>query len=502
MIIRTTASVLLALSCAASVFAQTDEDAPSPGLLRGRKLTSAEARDAVRQAQRDTVAQLRAMGGKFVQKASKLETLSPSTFLESMATAPPVGPSTIAPLKAGESAPTPSINTIKGNGATTAHPAVALLLAFDDDVEAYMPACTGTLIRQNVVLTAAHCMCYTYYPQDRPADGAQCVHGVPGVNGGADKASPPLSKPANWRVFFQHAGLRQVKQVVIDEQYAFGDNAIHDDLALLVLDAPVTEIEPAPMLTAVDAVATWGDGEIVGFGFSSVHGADGIDLTHLLQSGIKGVGRVTSGLCSSLSYLDPAASLCSTYGPGPGESGATICKGDSGGPLWQPAGAGTEVGVTSGISTKDCTKVSTIGFQMATAFRRHNDWISTQLQAIPNTPVKAILPAFGDNLKPVADRRPIGAFSDTGSYKSGPITSEAKNRILATMNSAGTIQSFSVVEEGGKVLCKGTGGPSAKLPNVNYCWANVDVGTKYTIVAKGEANQYVQYVVSTRAPSK
>lgn len=502
MITRTVACALLAFACAAPVNAQTEDDTPTPGLLRGRKLTSIEARDAVVQAQRDTVTQLRAMGGKFVQKASKLATLSPSTFLESMATAPPVGPSTIAPLKSGESAPTPAINTTKGNGPTTAHPAVALLLAFDDDLDAYMPACTGTLIRQNVVLTAAHCMCYTFYQQDRPANGSQCIHGIPGVNGGPDKPPPQLTKPASWKVFFQHAGLRKVRQLIIDEQYAFSDNAIHDDLALLVLDVPVTEVEPPPLLAAVDVVATWGEGEIVGYGFSSVQGANGIKLPHLLQTGIKGVGSVTSSLCNSLSYLDPAASLCSTYGPGPGESQTTVCKGDSGGPLWQPMGAATEIGVTSGISTKDCTKVPTIGFQMATTFRRYNDWISTKLQGIPNTPVKAILPAFGANLLPVVDRRSIGAFGDGGSYKSGPITSEAKNRILATMNSSGTIQSFSVVEEGGKVLCKGTGGPGAKLPTVDYCWANVDVGTKYQVVAKGEVNQYVQYVVSTRAGSK
>jgi hypothetical protein len=495
MINRLIAFALLALACAAPVAAQTDST-PTPGLLRARKFTSEEARNAVLQARSDTVAQLRAMGGKFVQEAKKLETLAPSVFLERMAIAPPVGPSTIAPVTPGTPPPTPSVNTYKGNGATTAHPAVALLLAREDGNDLYRATCSGTLIRQNVVLTAAHCMCYSIYPQDNPDNGAECVNGAPG------KPKSPMIKPDRWKVFFQHAGLRDVTRVIINEQYTFSGAAIRDDLALLVLDKPVTEIDPPAFPAAVEAVTSFGPGEVVGYGYSAVQGSNGLVLPQLLQAGIKGVGRVMSGICTSLTYLEPTASLCSTYAPTQNGSAATICEGDSGGPLWQPAGAGTEIGVTSGISTADCTIVPTIGFQMATSFRRHNTWISEQLKSVPGTDVKGILPAFGDNLIPVADRRNIGSFNEAGIYRSGPITSEAQSRILATMNSSGNIQSFSVVEEGGKVLCKGTAGLSANLPNVNLCWATVNVGTKYQVVAKGEGSQFLQYVVSMRAMGK
>jgi len=489
------AFALLMFACAAPAAAQTDSP-PTPGLLRARKLTSDEARNAVLQARSDTVAQLRLMGGKFVQEAQRLETLAPSVFLERMATAPPVGPSTIAPVKPGTPPPTPSVNTYKGNGATTAHPAVALLLAREDGDDLYRAACSGTLIRQNVVLTAAHCMCYSIYPQDNPNNGAACVNGVPG------KPKSPMVKPDRWKVFFQHAGLRDVTQIIVNEQYTFSRTAVRDDLALLVLDKPVTEIDPPIFPAAVETVASFGPGEVVGYGYSAVQSGNGLALPQLLQAGIKGVGRVTSDTCSSLTYLEPAASLCSTYAPTQNGSAAAVCEGDSGGPLWQPTGVGTAIGVTSGISTADCTIIPTIGFQMATAFRRHNAWISEQLKSVPGTDVKGILPAFGDNLIPVADRRNIGSFNEAGYYKSGPITSEAQNRILATMNSSGSIQSFSVVEEGGKVLCKGTAGLSANLPNVNLCWATVKVGTKYQIVARGEGSQFLQYVVSMRPMGK
>jgi hypothetical protein len=495
MISRLIAFASLALASAVPAAAQTDS-MPTPGLLRARKLTSAEARNAVLQARSDTVAQLRLMGGKFAQEAKKLETLGPSVFLERMAIAPPVGPSTIAPVKPGATPPTPSVNTYKGNGATTAHPGVALLLAREDGNDLYRAACSGTLIRQNVVLTAAHCMCYSFYPQDNPANGDECVNGAP------NKPKSPMVKPDRWKVFFQHAGLRDVTRIIINERYTFSGTAIRDDLALLVLDKPVTEIDPPAFPEAVEAVTSFGPGEVVGYGYSAVQGSNGLALPQLLQAGIKGVGRVTSGLCSGLTYLEPAASLCSTYMPTQSGSTATVCEGDSGGPLWQPTAASTEIGVTSGISTADCTIVPTIGFQMATSFRRHNTWIVEQLKSVPGTNVKGILPAFGDNLIPVADRRNIGSFNEAGNYTSGPITSEAQSRILATMNSSGNIENFSVVEVGGKVLCKGAAGLGANLPNVNFCWATVNAGTKYQVMAKGEGSQFLQYVVSLRPTGK
>lgn len=495
MMIRLCSFAMLILACAAPVVAQI-ESAPKPGLLRGPKFTSKEARSVVLQARNDTVTQLRRMGGKFARDAQNLETLPPSIFLERMAVAPPVGPSTIAPVKPGTTPPTPSVNTYKGDGPTTAHPAVALLLAREDGNDLFRAACSGTLIRQNVVLTAAHCMCYSVYPQDNPDNGAECV------NGAAGKPKSPMVAPERWRVFFQHAGLRYVTRIIINEGYTFSGAAVHDDLALLVLDKPVTEIDPPTFPAAEDSVTSFGPGEVVGYGYSAVQGSNGLALPQLLQAGIKGVGRVTSGNCDSLSYLESASSLCSTFAPMQNGSASSVCEGDSGGPLWQPHGAGTEIGVTSGISTSDCTTVPTIGFQMATTFRRYNTWISQQLRSIAGTNVKGILPAFGDNLIPVADRRNIGAFNETGSYKSGPVTSETQSRILATINSSGSINSFSVVEDGGRVLCNGIAGLRANLPNVDFCWATVKTGTKYQIVAKGEASQFLQYVVSRRQISK
>jgi hypothetical protein len=47
-------------------------------------------------------------------------------------------------------------------------------------------------------------------------------------------------------------------------------------------------------------------------------------------------------------YLDPQATLCSMYVIGNVNSQATVCSGDTGGPLWVSKPSEAEIGVTSG----------------------------------------------------------------------------------------------------------------------------------------------------------
>src|SRR5262249_1418961 len=153
-----------------------------------------------------------------------------------MAVAPPVGPSTIAPPKAG--GPVPSVNNSTGEGATTGHPGVALLLARLGGQNSFDVYCSGTLIRQNVILTAAHCMCWSPDPTSNYANGTECVQG----NQAVSKPPSELNDPGRWLVYFQHVGIRKVSQVIVNEGYRFGNAAVRHDLALLVLEQPVREI--------------------------------------------------------------------------------------------------------------------------------------------------------------------------------------------------------------------------------------------------------------------
>jgi len=492
---RIRAYTLLVLGCvvACAIQGQT-VTGPVPGFQITQKPRQEDPRQAAERAKQMALAELRAAGGRVAAKAEALQSLLPHQFLERLAVSPLVGPSTIAPPNPRRPAPTPSVNVTVGGGATTGHPGVVLLLARDAGQVDFQAQCSGTLIRQNVVLTAAHCVCFSSDVVKNYASGRECVRGTD------TRAPSPLMDPQNWRVFFQHVGVRGVTRVVVNEGYRFDRDAVRDDLALLVLDKPVTEINPPALPQAANPASAWSSGRIIGFGFSSVGGAAGSLLTQLVQPGIKSHGDVTASTCKGQRYLDPATSLCSLFSGSRMGSPSTVCGGDSGGPLWQFDASGSTIGVTSGRSDADCTRPDTVAFQMATSFQVHREWIDRNLQSVAVADVKGRWPTFGDNLLAVVDRRNAVPFSEAGVYESEAwISLNSSMPVLATINSSGPIRDFSVQDRKGKVLCRGVAGTRQHMPNVDYCRAKAEAGTQFRIVAKGQGNEFLQYVVTTNA---
>jgi hypothetical protein len=319
------------------------------------------------------------------------------------------------------------------------------------------------------------------------------------VRGTETRAPASLINPERWRIFLQHVGVRQVRGVIVNEGYRFSDEAVRNDLALLVLEQPVTEINPPTLPIAATQASSWTSGEIIGYGFSAVDRPGATPLSRLVQPGMKAHGEVNSSSCQGQAYLDPAGSLCSLYAPTSGGSQATVCGGDSGGPLWQPGVLNETIGVTSGRSLADCTEPATVAFQMATSFKSHRDWIEQGIAAVASSNVKGIWPAFGDNLLSVLDRRNAVLFDSKGNYTSdGWMVSQSPMKVLATINSSGPISDFSVRDRNGKVLCKGQAGIRNKMPNVDFCWTKVAPGIQFRIIAKGSGDEYLQYVVTTR----
>ncbi len=180
--------------------------------------------------------------------------------------------------------------------------------------------CSGTLIGCQTFLTAAHCV------ED---DG----------------------NPANYWVYFQHAGIFAVDTIEPHPSYLSSTFPIAD-VAVVKLSSPVTGISPKP-LNLSDNPANVGfglTGTIVGFGQTSGSGGD---------YGIKRAGSVETADCpgSVPSGATNTELVCwrFTNPVGPPGDDSNTCNGDSGGPLFLDIGAGDSVaGITSGGTNGSC----------------------------------------------------------------------------------------------------------------------------------------------------
>jgi hypothetical protein len=352
-------------------------------------------------------------------------------------------------------------------------------------------------VRQNVILTAAHCVCYSPEPSANYPTGGFCK------NGDQNTAPAPLLDASRWMAFFQYGGLRRINRVEINEGYEFEDTAVSNDLALLVLSHPVHEINPPTLPAAQDAAPAWLTGVIVGFGYSANPGAPtAAVLEQLVMPGLKAQGTVSSAPYNTESYLDPATSLCSVYAPSGSGSQATVCSGDSGGPLWLTDSSDSEIGVTSGRNNSNCAAGGTVSFQMSTAYRGFSNWITAHLATYASATVAGRWPTFGQNVRHVLDKRLGQLFEDDGTFESqGWMTTNLTDGtlVLGTMNSSGRITHFELRARDGKTLCQGVAGAAKNTPNVDYCWASIGAGEQFHVVATGTPNEPLQFVITMHA---
>lgn len=185
------------------------------------------------------------------------------------------------------------------NGAPTADfPAVAALVIRDAGGESL---CTGTLVSRSVILTAAHCV----------ASGATAIRAFFFPNGDTENAYDAVAYAINPEFDFPFA-----------------------DLSVVLLEAPVVGIEPAPLASRKPRRRKLGT--IVGYGEDAVG-----------NLGLKEMGTVRLAKCPKrfpslgLERGALARSVCWRARPGQQDT----CHGDSGGPLLI---GGSVAGVTSG----------------------------------------------------------------------------------------------------------------------------------------------------------
>lgn len=266
-------------------------------------------------------------------------------------------------------------DSFAGGPAYATFAAVGSLL-YDDVLRGPESLCTAILVAPDVVLTAAHCFCWT---GSKPGNDAffrtagQCRNGYYVRNG------VPVSTvdPRGHSVFFDWGELRNVRRIEIDPQFSWFDLAGHADLALAFLDRPITTIEPVRLNSLAD-VLPGTNAFIAGYGahnpLDGLGQSPRVDIV-VRESGLKTFARVRTDDCRP--YAGNGGVICWDYrDKATGPSGSS-CAGDSGGPVFVEAGGKTYLGGVISSGQPSC-KPGTIAFNTA-IFPRHG-WIDETIR--------------------------------------------------------------------------------------------------------------------------
>lgn len=230
--------------------------------------------------------------------------------------------------------------TLPDGSAPLYHPQVASLM-FEGRRNRKTSFCTGTLIAQNAVLTAAHCLCDTRPRSDDAGEffphAAACRRGVYAHNGQWIASLDP----SGVSVFLQHAGEADIEEIVVHPDYQMTDALPRADLAILFLRTPVVDIPPAALWqTRLLSDAPRGVG--AGFGFANPLDAAGRPSS-LRTSPLTGLKLSTNLQTAPCSRFEQARRLiCSDYvSRRTSQALGGPCHGDSGAPLFLSDGEGS-----------------------------------------------------------------------------------------------------------------------------------------------------------------
>lgn len=220
-------------------------------------------------------------------------------------------------------------------------PAIIAILAAVPGKEG-QSLCTGTLISSTVVLTAAHCVNKELLGGD---------------------ATFTVLTDWNLRDGIADADKHAVKTAVHDPE--FDPNAVQNghDIAIIVLQEPITNITPIPWNDEpLDSSLTGSQVRIVGYGLSKYYDKEGTSAGTKRQANTK-LKKFDDKLVVTGGFLQPV-----------------ICNGDSGGPILANInGQETIIGVNSyGI-------IFCVGSGNSTRVDTYKDWVKDNINELSDS---------------------------------------------------------------------------------------------------------------------
>jgi secreted trypsin-like serine protease len=254
----------------------------------------------------------------------------------------------------------PAVAITNGEPDGTRHPNVGTLVAEFGSPEATFPLCSGSLIADDLFLTAAHCL-----PENLPPEyGDITLVGV-----GFDPV-----------FVFGESTLIEIAGTVGHRDFDWGDFA-SPDIAVVRLAEPASEfyrgIEPValPALGALDAVMAkpgWRREQVTQVGYGTTGVTHGGGPPQQVYPDVRMVAVAWLRQGPRPQGMDDTYLFNTSHPGGPGGGGGGTCSGDSGGPIFLGGmGSNLQVGITSsgpavGLGGVLCRTAQSAAFRLDT----------------------------------------------------------------------------------------------------------------------------------------